>query len=224
MQQALNVATEWTSNDFPKCPEKQIHSLHTGVRRYRAKRRYTEQHLQKVLEQVTSGILSKSQLKVQAQERYCSQLNIEDVPSTYKSIGLNTNPTNKALELANSKEKIKLLNEQLAELLQIKSALDQLFTPRQLKRLQTPKIRTVWYTLKGWAQIIRLACTKPCPFEVTYLLHNEILDFNQRKVTFALENKIKPKNSHDQYEKENDVKYEEQTSNGNTNFKYSDGV
>ncbi|CAG9827042.1 unnamed protein product [Diabrotica balteata] len=85
---------------------------------------------------------SIGQLKVQAQEGYCSQLNIEDVPSTSKSIGLNTNHTNEALELANSREKIKLLNEQVAELLQIKSAIEKLFTPRQLKRLQNPKIRT----------------------------------------------------------------------------------
>ncbi|CAG9836478.1 unnamed protein product [Diabrotica balteata] len=78
------------------------------------------------------------QLKVQAQEGYCSQLNIEDIPSTSQSIGVNTNPTNQALELANSKEKMKLLNEQVAELLQIKSAVEKLFTPRQLKRLQNP--------------------------------------------------------------------------------------
>ncbi|CAG9834586.1 unnamed protein product [Diabrotica balteata] len=95
------------------------------------------------IEDVPLTSKSISQLKVQAQEGYCSQLNIEDVPSTSKSIGVNTNPTNEALELANSKEKIKLLNEQVAELLQIKSAVGKLFTPKQLKRLQNPKIRTV---------------------------------------------------------------------------------
>ncbi|CAG9834562.1 unnamed protein product [Diabrotica balteata] len=56
------------------------------------------------------------------------------------------------------------------------------------------KIQTKKYTLEGWAQIIRLARNKPCPFEVTYLLHNDFLDFNQGKVTFALKNKLKPKN------------------------------
>lgn len=79
------------------------------------------------------------------------------------------------------------------------------------------------YTLEGWAQIIRLARTKPSPFEVTQLLHDDFLNFNQRRATFAMENKIKPKKKQRKNEKENEV-HEEQGSYGDTNFKYSDGV
>ncbi|XP_072385585.1 uncharacterized protein [Diabrotica undecimpunctata] len=106
----------------------------------RAKHRASKKCVEKLL--TTSR--STTQVKVQAQEGNCSQLNIEDVPSTSKSIGVNTDPTNETLELVNSKKKIKLLKEQVAELLQIKSAVEKLFTPRQLKHLQNPKIPTVW--------------------------------------------------------------------------------
>ncbi|UYV66531.1 PGBD5 [Cordylochernes scorpioides] len=40
------------------------------------------------------------------------------------------------------------------------------------------------YTLEGWAQIIRLARSKPSPFEITELVHDDFLNFNTRETKF----------------------------------------
>ncbi|XP_057665824.1 uncharacterized protein LOC130899701 [Diorhabda carinulata] len=37
------------------------------------------------------------------------------------------------------------------------------------------------YTPEGWAQVIRTARSNPRPYDVTYLLHDDFIDFNQSK-------------------------------------------
>lgn len=89
-------------------------------------------------------------------------------------------------------------------------------------KIEAKSKNTSIYTLEGWVHVIQFAHTKPSPFKVIQLLHDEFLNFNQRGVKYEKENIAKPKGKQHR-------KFDNDLENGDqnvlpSNFKYSNGV